>query len=210
MDKSFYWMTEHFQNLAEQKKKICGYRCEMCGHSIANGAILNVHHKITSLHDYDDLYFNETLDDLIVLCDNCHKKQHADFLNIIPEGNYNFEVTDFVFCPTDKYPDRVSILLKVHNQFTKKENLREYFHSDLLWKVEHFYKSIGMDNRGLDYIENTIGKTGRCSITIREQSGKAYNNVKKWYLHPSFEKNLKMQLSNKKSSGFIDCRYKED
>jgi len=44
-----------------------GYRCELCGHRRR----LQVHHR-----DYTHV-FHETPDDLIVLCPQCHRKQHS-------------------------------------------------------------------------------------------------------------------------------------
>jgi 5-methylcytosine-specific restriction endonuclease McrA len=57
-----------------------GFKCQLCGSKTK----LSVHHSSYKRHGYEHKYWKE---DLIVLCDNCHKKYH----NILEQkvGNLN-------------------------------------------------------------------------------------------------------------------------
>lgn len=65
---SYYWDT-----IRRYKMYRAGYKCELC-HA---GGTLAVHHKTYEHRGQEFLY----LDDLIVLCKNCHERHH----NITPE-----------------------------------------------------------------------------------------------------------------------------
>ncbi len=63
-----YLQSESWKFLTKRKRVEAGYKCQLCN---SNKAKLNVHHRT-----YDNIY-HEKLDDLIVLCENCHKKFHT-------------------------------------------------------------------------------------------------------------------------------------
>jgi len=65
-----YIKSDTWKRTCKAKLKSVGYKCEMCGSAMN----LNVHH-IT----YKNLG-HEELDDLLVVCKNCHKKLHAEDL----------------------------------------------------------------------------------------------------------------------------------
>lgn len=58
-----------FWNLVSNRKRYkAGFKCQLCN----NSKILHVHHKTYEHHGLEHLY----LDDLIVLCSDCHEKFH--------------------------------------------------------------------------------------------------------------------------------------
>ena len=61
-----YLNSNHWKNIRKIKIEESGCKCQLCG-SYKN---LNVHHN-----NYDNL-FMEDMNDLIVLCESCHKKFH--------------------------------------------------------------------------------------------------------------------------------------
>jgi hypothetical protein len=61
-----YLRSEEWYALRKRKIKEAGGRCQMC----SKGEPLHVHHRT-----YDNI-FNEKLEDLIVLCKDCHEKFH--------------------------------------------------------------------------------------------------------------------------------------
>lgn len=70
-----YLNTSHWERLREQKLRVAGRRCERCGtraHRTFRGTItgLQVHHRT-----YERLGA-EHLEDLEVLCEICHKREH--------------------------------------------------------------------------------------------------------------------------------------
>lgn len=71
-----YLDSSHWESLRERKLSIGGRQCERCGrraHLTAKGnwAGLQVHHRT-----YDTLG-DESLDDLEVLCSQCHESHHG-------------------------------------------------------------------------------------------------------------------------------------
>jgi len=58
-----YWIA-----VSQKKKQQAGFKCELCN----SKGFLNVHHKTYENHGYEA----KNLKDLIVLCNNCHKKFH--------------------------------------------------------------------------------------------------------------------------------------
>lgn len=60
--------TPYWEAISYKKKQLAGFRCELCN----NNGYLNVHHRTYKYHGYE-LYH---MDDLIVLCNDCHKKFH--------------------------------------------------------------------------------------------------------------------------------------
>lgn len=63
--------TPYWKAIAQQSKKKAGYRCELCG----SNKNLITHHKTYEHHGKEHLYWKQ---DLICLCENCHKKFHFD------------------------------------------------------------------------------------------------------------------------------------
>jgi hypothetical protein len=64
-----YLVSPHYKNLAKKALKMAMYKCEKCS-SIYG---LKCYHR-----NFDNLY-RETLDDLIILCDQCYRKDIARF-----------------------------------------------------------------------------------------------------------------------------------
>ncbi len=63
-----YLQTPEWKSIASRKRTQAGNKCQLCNDGTAK---LNVHHRT-----YDNVY-REKLDDLIVLCENCHTKFHG-------------------------------------------------------------------------------------------------------------------------------------
>ncbi|WBC28446.1 HNH endonuclease [Rhodobacteraceae phage LS06-2018-MD05] len=66
-----YLKSNEWAQLKIDLFKLRGYRCERCN----NKKKLQVHHL-----NYNNI-FNEEPEDLIILCENCHKKEHKLFKN---------------------------------------------------------------------------------------------------------------------------------
>lgn len=62
-----YLETEHWKSIRESKLKETGYKCQLCSKTDAE---LHVHHNT-----YERIG-DEDMNDLIVLCKDCHKKFH--------------------------------------------------------------------------------------------------------------------------------------
>ena len=66
-----------------------GFKCRVCGAKASDGVMLNVHHLFykrgAAPWEYDD-------DDLVTLCESCHKKEHDE----INSELYNIKIGDFV------------------------------------------------------------------------------------------------------------------
>ena len=62
-----YLETSHWQDVRKDKLKEAKYRCQLCGNTNTE---LHVHHNT-----YERIG-NEEMSDLIVLCEDCHKKFH--------------------------------------------------------------------------------------------------------------------------------------
>lgn len=60
---TLYWKT-----IAEKKRSEAKYKCQLCGKS----GFLAVHHRTYSTHGYE----HQNMNDLIVLCNDCHEKFH--------------------------------------------------------------------------------------------------------------------------------------
>ena len=82
-DKSFFYNSKEWKRIRAYMIAKANYCCELCGRA---DRVLNVHHKIhlneSNIHDYN-ITLNE--DNLIVLCDACHRKIHANN-NTLREG----------------------------------------------------------------------------------------------------------------------------
>lgn len=68
LDYRDFLQTPYWKAISNEKKRKSNFRCELCN----NKGLLNVHHKTYERHGYE--FYN--LKDLIVLCDDCHKKFH--------------------------------------------------------------------------------------------------------------------------------------
>ena len=69
MDYKDFLYTPYWDAVRSQKLYRSGYKCSLCDSNIN----LQVHHKTYEHHGYE----HENLDDLIVLCGNCHSKHHG-------------------------------------------------------------------------------------------------------------------------------------
>lgn len=63
-----YLKSDKWKEIATRKRRKAGHKCQLCNNS---NSVLHVHHT-----NYDHIY-KERLQDLIVLCENCHKKFHG-------------------------------------------------------------------------------------------------------------------------------------
>ena len=61
--------TPYWDAVRSKKLYLSGYKCSLCNCNTN----LQVHHKTYENHGYE----HNNLDDLIVLCSNCHSKQHG-------------------------------------------------------------------------------------------------------------------------------------
>lgn len=73
---SDFLKTPYWKAIADETKRMAGYKCKLCGKS----ENLSTHHRTYDIHGKEHIY-NVMKNDLIVLCDNCHKKFH-DIINI--------------------------------------------------------------------------------------------------------------------------------
>lgn len=62
-----YLQTPHWKNMAAEARRRAGYRCQLCDRSDIS---LNVHHRTYEHRG------QEWRNDLIVLCEDCHKRFH--------------------------------------------------------------------------------------------------------------------------------------
>lgn len=65
-----YLRSERWKDKKEMRLRVDGYRCVMCG-CTSRQCTLQTHH-IT----YKNLGHEDVLNDLVTLCDSCHKKIH--------------------------------------------------------------------------------------------------------------------------------------
>lgn len=65
-----YLDSPHWKALAKLSREQAGYRCERCGKKPSDG-VLHVHHL-----SYENLGY-EPPEDLMVLCEKCHKDIHG-------------------------------------------------------------------------------------------------------------------------------------
>jgi 5-methylcytosine-specific restriction endonuclease McrA len=63
-----YLRTRHWQHFKQEALKFYQYKCQLCS---AKDTQLDVHHRT-----YENLGC-ETFNDVIVLCNDCHGKQHG-------------------------------------------------------------------------------------------------------------------------------------
>lgn len=80
IDYKDFLKTPYWKAIAEKTKQMAGYKCAICN----SNKNLATHHKTYEHHGYELFYIKE---DLIVLCDNCHKKFH-DKLDNYKEEDY--------------------------------------------------------------------------------------------------------------------------
>lgn len=73
-----YLQTEQWKHISQRAKSAANFKCEMCG----SGINLCVHHTT-----YENLMRERRhMDDLVVLCKNCHEKVHEE--DIKTKGKY--------------------------------------------------------------------------------------------------------------------------
>jgi 5-methylcytosine-specific restriction endonuclease McrA len=63
-----YLESDHWRSCSAAARRRAGHRCERCG---ANDQLLNTHHL-----NYDRLG-HERDEDLVVLCEKCHREEHG-------------------------------------------------------------------------------------------------------------------------------------
>ncbi|HSX26369.1 MAG TPA: hypothetical protein VLE89_05110, partial [Chlamydiales bacterium] len=61
--------TPYWKTIAAHTRYKAGYRCQLCN----SGAYLTTHHRNYDIHGREHAHMNE----LIVLCNNCHQKFHG-------------------------------------------------------------------------------------------------------------------------------------
>lgn len=66
-DYADYLNTDHWQALTRKKRQAAGYKCEQCG---CDDERLDTHHLT-----YERIG-RERMEDLIVLCESCHREEH--------------------------------------------------------------------------------------------------------------------------------------
>jgi len=84
MDYQAFLATPYWKAIAAHTKYRAGYRCQLCNYS----ANLATHHRSYHIHGREHAHLN----DLIVLCNNCHQKFHCDEKKNAPSRPAN--VTD--------------------------------------------------------------------------------------------------------------------
>lgn len=106
---------------------------------------------------------------------------------LLPEGDYDFEVTDFErgrFNGSDKMPPCNQAILTIKitaadGQSTSvKTNLM--LHSKCEWKLCEFFTAIGQRKKGEKVTMNwtaVVGSKGRCKVKIRNWTGKDGNQM---------------------------------
>ena len=123
-------------------------------------------------------------------------QQDSSEFEVVPEGEYNFEVIKFERSRTDsdaKYPNcnQAIITLRVTNSdYSGEITDRLILNRKLEWKISQFFCAIGQKRKGEPFVMNwpaVPGARGRCEITIRsyakktdkagEQTGRS-NNIK--------------------------------
>jgi 5-methylcytosine-specific restriction endonuclease McrA len=65
---SDFLVTSYWNQIRKEMVKEADHKCQLCN----NNSILHVHHKTYENHGYE----HEHLEDLIVLCEGCHRKFH--------------------------------------------------------------------------------------------------------------------------------------
>lgn len=70
MDYRDFLFTSYWRYVRHIKIRQAKCKCQMCG---KKHTLLNIHHKTYIHHGLEHLYLN----DLIVLCEKCHKKIHG-------------------------------------------------------------------------------------------------------------------------------------
>jgi hypothetical protein len=68
MEYKEFLQTPYWKDISDYKKKMANNRCQLCNKK----GVLHTHHRTYSIHGYEI----NNLDDLIVLCEDCHKKFH--------------------------------------------------------------------------------------------------------------------------------------
>lgn len=109
IDYTHYLTTSHWKEVRREALHRAGHKCQLCG---KNNRRLNVHHNA-----YDTLW-NESHQDVVVLCEPCHKKHHG----IVPEPPPHVAV------PEDFWPVVVlSDGREIHHPLQLKKKERAYF-----------------------------------------------------------------------------------
>lgn len=81
MNEDDYRQTEVWKRLRKQRLWMDHYRCQYCG----SGINIQVHH----VH-YPKVWGDETMDDLVTLCDRCHNETHE--IDLMKKINYEEEI----------------------------------------------------------------------------------------------------------------------
>ena len=168
-----YRNTEYWYDLRQEIITSRGNKCERCGSDF----LLDVHHRNKVYrrgHEIDS--------DLIVLCRECHTKEHAYDIRTFPDGKYNFVVDDIQERKTAKGVTSIVVSLLVDvGEETYRVN--EWFNVNTRYKTEKFFNAIGLSDpdHDIDSFKSTIGMTGRAAFVKREYQGRIYNNVANWF-----------------------------
>jgi len=68
--RSYYLQSNHWRHFKKRAKKHYGNKCARCFRYGINGVVIDVHHLF-----YGNLW-HEKLEDVQLLCRDCHKRQH--------------------------------------------------------------------------------------------------------------------------------------
>lgn len=163
-----YRNTEYWYNLRHKLFDMRGGRCEKCNKRLY-GEEFDIHHM-------DGIYrmFDEDLDNLMILCRECHSTYHkTDYM--IPEGSHDFTVEDVTFQRDKNTEPGYSIKLAVVRKYDSKTCYCWYW-AQKGSKYEHlFRKSVGLsDDTDLMY---AIGLKGR-ALFIRDGD---FNRVERFF-----------------------------
>ena len=123
----------------------------------------------------------------------------ADF-TLLPEGDYDFEVTDFErgrHNGSEKLPpcNKAIVTIKIEGKegiSHIKHNL--FLHSKTEGMLCAFFTGIGQRQKGeklqMNW-NNVVGSKGRAKVGIKEWDGKKYNEIKKFYESEGPQKQFK-------------------
>jgi len=119
--------------------------------------------------------------------------QGGDEYIILPDGDYNFEVTAFErqrYSPKEdsKIPACNQAVLKIKIETSEGVCVITYnlfLVKKMEWKISEFFRSIGASENAEGKIRmdwnSVFGATGRAKIGSREYNGETRNEIKKFY-----------------------------
>lgn len=127
-------------------------------------------------------------------------------LNLIPEGQYQFEVVDAEDKVSARGNEMIAVKLKIWDRDGKERTLMDWLMPSFPKKLKHFCENTGLQdkyNLGNVIAEDCRHKSGCLSIMItKNQKGEDWNTVNDYL---SFEKkNLEMKKETREDPFFND------